>query len=208
MQGGGVFAVTANVSFDEERKKLIQHAMDWGGRIDILVNNAGSNPAYGSLAELSEAAWDKIFETNLKASFFLSQLVYHNWMKDHGGVILNIASIGAFQTFVGINAYNVTKAALLHLTKCLASEWGRFGIRVNALAPGIIKTHLSEALWNNPIGVEVIKDNPIPRFGDVNDIIGAALFLVADASSFITGQSLVVDGGQLVKFNDFNLVSK
>jgi dehydrogenase/reductase SDR family protein 4 len=203
---GSILALQANVSMDEERRKLVRKAMKWAGQIDILVNNAGTNPAFGALENLTESAWDKIFEVNLKAPFFLSQLVYHAWMKEHGGVILNVSSTGGLLTLMGINAYNVTKAGMLHLTRCLASEWGRNGIRVNALTPGIIKTRLSEALWKNPAGAKIAGNYPLSRFGEVSEIAGAALFLGSDAASYITGHSLVVDGGQLVAYSDFNLV--
>jgi NAD(P)-dependent dehydrogenase (short-subunit alcohol dehydrogenase family) len=203
--GGDVLSLAVNVSSEEERKKLVNAAMDWAGHIDILVNNAGTNPAFGPLAELSRSAWEKIFEVNLNAPFYISQLVYHAWMKDHGGVIINVASVGGFQTALGTNAYNVTKAALIHLTKCLASEWGHNGIRVNALAPGLIKTRLSKALWDNPVAEKVIETHPIPRFGTPEDIAGGALFLASDSSSFITGHILVIDGGQLVKLGEIKL---
>lgn len=197
--GVDVLAVAANVSVAEDREKLVKLAMDWAGKIDILVNNAGANPFFGSMADISEAAWDKVFDVNLKASFFLSKQVYHSWMKDHGGVILNVSSVGGFQTKRGMNTYTVAKAALIHLTRCLASEWGHKGIRVNALAPGAIKTQFSRAIWDSPDSSEVSKSYPIPRFGEVEDIIGAALLLASDASLFITGHTLVIDGGQLVK---------
>ena len=198
--GGDVLGVMANVSIAEDREKLVRNAMDWAGRIDILVNNAGANPTFEPLGELSESAWNKVFDVNLKAMFFLSQLVYHAWMKDHGGVILNVSSVGGLQPLVGINAYNVAKAASMHLTKCLASEWGHNGIRVNALAPGIIKTQFSRALWDGPIGARVVERHPIPRIGEVDDIAGAALLLASDASSFITGHTLIIDGGQLLSY--------
>jgi len=204
--GGKVLSVVANVSVDEERKELVKTAMNLGGQINILVNNAGTNPAFGPLADVSHSAWDKVCDVNLRAPFFLSQEVFHAWMKDHSGVILNISSTGGIRPLTGINAYNVTKAAILHLTRCLASEWGQYGIRVNSLAPGIIKTRLSEALWNNSAGTIIAKSYPLTRFGEVDEIIGAALFLASDASSYITGHTLVIDGGQLVKLDDFNLV--
>lgn len=196
--GGEVLALAANVSVAEDRERLVKTALDWAGQINILVNNVGANPYFGSLADISEAAWDKVFDVNLKASFILSQLVYHAWMKNHGGVVINISSTGGFETTMGINAYNVAKAALMHLTRCLAKEWGGSGIRVNALAPGLIRTQFSRALWNGDLGVEVTKSNPIPRIGEVDDITGAALFLASDASSFVTSHTLVVDGGHLV----------
>ena len=197
--GGDVLAVTANVSVAEDREKLIKLAMDWAGKIDILVNNAGANPFFGPMADISDSAWDKVFNVNLKGSFFLSKLVYHAWMKDHGGVVINLSSIEGFRTNKGINTYSVSKAALIHLTRCLASEWGHNNIRVNALAPGVTKTRFSQVLWDGLQRSEESKNYPIPRFGEVEDIIGAALLLASDASLFITGHTLVIDGGVLVK---------
>jgi len=196
--GGQVLPVVANVSISSDRKRLVETAMNWAGQVDILVNNAGANPSFGALADLTEEAWDRVFEVNLKASFFLCQLVYNAWMKDHGGVIVNIASAGGLQAVTGINAYNVAKSGLMHLTRALASEWGRNGIRVNSIAPGLIKTRMSKAIWDSPFGESVVKHHPIARLGKVGDISGAALLLASEASSFITGQSIVVDGGQLL----------
>lgn len=192
-----VLGIVANVLLPEDRKKLVKAVMDWAGRIDILVNNAGANPSHTPLADLTEDAWDKVFDVNLKASLYLSQLVYHAWMKTHGGAIINIASIGGFLATTGINAYNVSKAGLMHLTRCLAREWGHDGVRVNAIAPGLIRTKFSQVIWDGPEGLKMIERQPIPRFGEVEDIDGAALLLASPASSFITGHTLVVDGGQL-----------
>lgn len=199
--GAKVLAIAANVSIGEERRELVDRAMDWAGRIDILVNNAGTNPAFGPLAEVSEAAWSKGLVVNLNACLFLSQRVYHSGMREYGGVILNISSAGGLHPTMGINAYNITKAAMLHLTRCLAGEWGHNGIRVTALAPGIMKTRFSAALWDNPLGVEAPKSYSLGRFGEINEIRGAALFLASDASSYITGHALVIDGGVLVQLD-------
>ena len=170
--------------------------MEWAGRIDILVNNAGTNPAFGPLADIEESAWDKIFEVNLKGPFFLSQMAYNAWMKDNGGSIINTASVGGYSTApFSMNVYNTTKAALIHLTKCLASEWRTQNVRVNALAPGLIKTRLSQVLWDNPEGLE----NRDGLIGEVKDIAGTALLLASDAGVFINGQTIVIDGGALVK---------
>jgi len=196
--GVEVLPVVTNVSHAEDRKNLIKAAMNWGGRIDVLVNNAGTNPAYGPLEDISESAWDKIFEVNLKACFVLSQLAFHAWMKDHGGCILNTASVGGFSTSRGTNIYNITKAALIHLTKCLASEWGQYGIRVNALAPGVIKTVLSRALWDNPQAEARFKASPMGRAGEVQDIAGAALLLASGAGAYINGETLIIDGGSRI----------
>jgi len=200
-EGGEVLPIAANVAVAEDRENLIRSALDWGSRVDILVNNAGANPVYGGLADLSEVAFDKVIDVNLKSTLFLSQLAYNSWMKENGGVILNISSIGGVVCSTGINGYNIIKAALNHLTRCLASEWGRHGVRVNALAPGVIKTRFSKALWESQKFKEMIKQNPISRFGEVEDMSGAALFLASDASTYITGHIMVVDGGTLVKSN-------
>lgn len=197
--GGEVLSLEANVSNAEDRERLVKSAVGWGGKVDILVNNAGANPVFGPLADISESAWDKVFEVNLKATFFISQLVYHASMKESGGVILNVSSIAGLKTTKGINVYNVAKAALIHLTRCLASEWGHNGIRVNALALGIIKTQFSRAIWEGPHREELFNSFPIPRIGEVDDVAGGALFLISPAASYITGHILTIDGGQLVK---------
>jgi dehydrogenase/reductase SDR family protein 4 len=197
--GGLAIAVAANVSNGDDRKRLVEKTMEWAGRIDILVNNAGTNPAFGPLADVSESAWQKIFAVNLDAALFLSQLVYRAWMKENGGSIINTASSGAFQTSTFIAAYNITKAALVHLTACLANEWGHMGVRVNAIAPGLIRTELSRALWESPEGAKRVKSFPVPRLGEPQDLAGMALFLASEASAFVTGQTMIVDGGQLVQ---------
>ena len=169
--GGDAIAVVANVSSAEDRATLVDAAMEWGGRIDVLVNNAGTNPAFGPLAEIQESAWDKIFEVNLKGPFFLAQMVYNAWMKENGGSIINTASVGGYGTApFSMNVYNTTKAALIHLTKCLSSEWRSEKVRVNALSPGLIKTRLSQLLWDNPEGME----NRDGIIGEVDEISGLA----------------------------------
>ena len=198
--GGQVLAVASSITSEKDRRDLVDRAMAWSGRIDILVNNAGSNPASGPLADVAESAWDKIFDINLKGPFMLSRLVYHAYMKDHGGCIINTASVGGLRAGGSLtSAYGVTKAALIHLTHCLASEWGKNGIRVNALAPGLIKTRLSQALWQDPAREQRLATSPIARLGVVEDIGGAALLLASGAGSFITGHALVIDGGSMVR---------
>lgn len=197
--GNEVLAVAANVSSGEDRKKIVRAAMDWAGRIDILVNNAGANPMLTPLADIPESVWDKAFDVNLKGPLILSQLIFHAWMKDHGGAILNVSSVAGFKTSIAAPAYNISKAALIHLTRCLAAEWGPYGIRVNALAPGFIKTEFSRHFWESPLWEESLKSYPIRRIGEVEDIEAAALFLASEASSFITGHTMVIDGGELIK---------
>lgn len=196
--GADVLPVPANVSAEEDRARLVEQAMDWAGRLDILVNNAGTNPAYGPLEDIARQAWDKTFETNLNAAFRLCQLAFHAWMKKNGGAILNTASVAAFTTTRLLNTYNITKAAMLHMTRALADEWGPYGIRVNALAPGVIKTKLSQALWDGPQGEKLAAALPLRRLGEVGDLAGPALLLGSDAGAYITGEFIVVDGGELL----------
>ena len=194
-----VLAIPANISYPDDRKKLVDEAMKWAGRVDILVNNAGTNPANGPLADVQESAWDKIFEVNLKGPFLLSQMIYHAWMKAHGGCIINTTSIASYGTGGMLEgAYSITKSALTHLTRILASEWGRDRIRVNAIAPGVIKTRLSEALWNRPGMEDANKNKAVTRLGEVKDIAGAALLLASKAGEFINGHDIIIDNGSLI----------
>ncbi|MCP4682315.1 MAG: SDR family oxidoreductase [Desulfobacterales bacterium] len=195
--GGEALSVVANISHMGDCEKLVRESMDWAGKIDILVNNAGTNPAWGPLEDVQELAWDKIFAVNLKGAFFTSQLAYKAWMKEHGGVIIHTASVGGFGTAHSMNVYNITKAAMIHMTKCMASEWKSQGVRVNAIAPGIIKTRLSQALWDNPDRQEAAEENPAMRLGDVEDVAGATLLLASDAGSYINGQYIIMDGGAM-----------
>jgi NAD(P)-dependent dehydrogenase (short-subunit alcohol dehydrogenase family) len=195
--GAEVLPVSTNVSSEEDRTSLIQQTMDWAGKIDILVNNAGTNPAYGPLQDIDRQAWDKTFETNLNAAFRLSQLAFHACMKKRGGAIVNTASVAAFTSTPLLNTYNITKCAMVHMTRAMADEWGPFGIRVNALAPGVIKTKLSRALWDGEQGEKLSSRLPLRRIGEVDDIAGAALLLGSNAGSYITGQYIIIDGGEL-----------
>ncbi len=197
--GAEVLAVAANISNAEDRQKLVQEAMNWAGRVDILVNNAGTNPASGPLAEVAAPAWDKIFATNLDGPFFLSQLVFQAWMKEHGGCIINTSSIAAYGTGGNLEgAYSITKSALTHLTRILAFEWAPYRVRVNALAPGLIKTRLSQALWDRPGIEEAAQNKAVPRLGLPEDLAGAALLLASRAGELINGQDIIVDNGALV----------
>ncbi len=198
-KGGTALPVAANISREKDRIRLIESAIEWSGGVDILVNNAGANPSFGGIEDLTESALDKVIDVNLKATLFLSQMVYKKYMRENGGVIINVSSIGGYRCLPGISGYNTIKAALNHLTSCMASEWGENGVRVNALAPGVIKTSFSKALWESPESKELIKKNPIQRFGEVEEVAGAALLLASEGGSYITGQTMVIDGGTMVK---------
>jgi NAD(P)-dependent dehydrogenase (short-subunit alcohol dehydrogenase family) len=169
------------------------------GSLDILVNNAATNPggAFGPLVDVEMSAVRKIFEVNVEGPLLLVQAAWHAWMKGHGGVILNIASVGGRQVSPFIGAYNVSKAALIHLTTQLAGELAPT-VRVVGLAPGLVKTDMAAMLFVN--GDDVANSlHPLGRYGHPQDIADAALFLVSDNASWLTGETLAVDGGILAR---------
>jgi NAD(P)-dependent dehydrogenase (short-subunit alcohol dehydrogenase family) len=174
----------------------IAHCIDRLGRLDILVNNAGTNPAFGPMIDTEPRAVAKILEVNLVGPLLLCQRAWSAWMEEHGGVIVNIASTGGIHPSPFIGMYNVSKAALVHLTKQLALELGP-KVRVNALAPGLVKTDMSRVLYES--GEEAIASrHPSRRLGVPDDIAGAALFLASDASSWLTGETIAIEGGILL----------
>jgi NAD(P)-dependent dehydrogenase (short-subunit alcohol dehydrogenase family) len=191
-------AVAAHIAKTEDSKSLVKQVLDKFGRIDILFNNAGTNPYYGSLMEAEEWAWDTTFNVNLRGPFFLAQTVAKVMKEQGGGCMINTASVAAFKAGE-LNIYCVTKAAYVMLTQVMAKEWGQWGIRVNAIAPGIIKTRLSEALWKEPtVGEMAIQGLPLRRLGEPEEVASIVLFLASDLSNYVTGETIVVDGGQLV----------
>jgi NAD(P)-dependent dehydrogenase (short-subunit alcohol dehydrogenase family) len=169
--------------------------MERFARIDILVNNAATNPYFGPVLGAELTAWDKTFEVNLRGVFVLTKLVYEASMESHGGAIVNVASIGGIRPGIGLGVYNITKAGVIMLTRQLARELGG-KVRVNAVAPGLVKTRFAEALWGNQeILDRVLAQNPMGRIGVPDEVAGAVLFLVSDAASYVNGEVLVVDGG-------------
>jgi len=163
------------------------------GSCDILINNAGTNPAIGNLADVDLGAVDKTWAVNQKGPIVWAQEVWHQWMESNGGVIINTASVGGFAPGPMIGAYNVSKAALIHITRQLAMEMAP-GVRVNAVAPAVVKTKLSEMLWSHD-EAGVAKTHPLNRLGEPQDIANAVVFLCSDKASWITGVTLPVDGG-------------
>jgi NAD(P)-dependent dehydrogenase (short-subunit alcohol dehydrogenase family) len=165
------------------------------GRIDVLVNNAATNPYFGPLIDADLAAWDKTFEVNLRGLFLLTKLVWNAWMKEHGGCVVNVASVGGLRPGPGLGVYNITKAGVIMLTRQLARELGG-KVRVNAVAPGLIKTYFARALWeNDEIRNRVLTSNPLGRLGNPDEVAAAVAFLASDAASYINGEVLVIDGG-------------
>jgi len=187
--------LAAHAGKPEDMERLVEAVIKRFSRIDILVNNAATNPYFGPLIGAELAAWDKTFEVNLRGVFVLTKLVYQASMEAHGGAIVNVASIGGLRPGIGLGVYNVTKAGVIMLTRQLARELGG-KVRVNAIAPGVIKTRFAEALWGNPeILDRVLAQNPMGRIGVPEEVAAAALFLASDAASYVNGEVLVVDGG-------------
>jgi NAD(P)-dependent dehydrogenase (short-subunit alcohol dehydrogenase family) len=194
--GRKALPVSANVRHLLEIDNLVKRAVDEFGHIDILVNNAGTNPVFGSVFEFDERAWDVTMGLNLKGYFFLSQAVGKLMREAGGGNIINVASVDGIRPRIGGGIYAISKAGIIMLTKVLAQEWGQYNIRVNAIAPGLVRTRFSEALWDNPLIRERTEDNTaLGRIAEPEEIVGAALFLASEASSYMTGQTIVLDGG-------------
>lgn len=197
-KGRKALAVASHVARVEELESLVEKVKAEFGRIDVLVNNAGTNPYYGPLIDAEEWAWDVTMNVNLKGPFILSQLVARIMRGQGGGSIINISSTAGLRPSA-INIYSVTKAALIMLTGVMAKEWGQYKIRVNAIAPGTVKTRLSEISWKEPEDEKrTAAETSLGYVGTPEDIAGAALFLASDASSYITGDTIVVDGGTLL----------
>ncbi len=193
--GARVSTFSANAGEPEQAAACVQATIDQFGALDILVNNAATNPTMGATIDADLGAWDKTFQVNVRGTFVWTQLAWRAWMQDHGGSVINLSSIGGLRGDSAIGVYNTTKAAIVHLTKVLAIELGP-GVRVNCIAPGLVKTDFARALWE-PAGDVVAAGLPLRRLGEPEDIAHAARFLAGDGAAWITGHTLVVDGGAL-----------
>ena len=198
--GAGVSFAPGHIGRQEDAERVIDATLDQLGGLDILVNNAATNPYAGPTIDVDRPRWEKTLEINLTAPLVWTQLAWQRALREGGGAVVNISSVGGFGTNPIIGVYDITKAALIHLTKQLAAELGP-RVRVNAIAPGLIKTDFARALWEGERGDQVARTYPLERLGEPEDVAAAALYLAdGEHSGWITGQTLVLDGGGQVAF--------
>ncbi|AWW40751.1 3-ketoacyl-ACP reductase [Streptomyces sp. AS58] len=188
-----VLAVAGKAHDLDHQAEAVERTMEVFGRVDYLVNNAGTNPVFGPIADLDLGVARKVFETNVVSALGFAQRTWHAWQKDNGGAIVNIASVAGVSASPFIGAYGISKAAMINLTLQLAHEFAP-GVRVNAIAPAVVKTKFAQALYEGR-EAEAAAAYPLGRLGVPADIGGAAAFLTSDQADWITGQTLVVDGG-------------
>jgi NAD(P)-dependent dehydrogenase (short-subunit alcohol dehydrogenase family) len=197
--GGEAIAVPASIAEKAQLEHLVAQTRNQFGQIDILVCNAASNPYYGPMSALPDEAFQKILQNNIVANHWLANLVLPEMAQRRDGVVIIVSSIGGLKGSATLGAYCVSKAADMQLARNLAVEWGKHNIRVNCIAPGLVKTDFARALWENPellARTEAI--TPLGRIGEPADIGGIAVFLASRAGAFITGQTIVADGGVTV----------
>ena len=193
---GAALAVAANISAKSDLENLVAKTREAFGRVDILVCNAASNPYYGPMAGIGDDAFRKLFENNVIANNWLISMVTPEMVGRKDGSIIIVSSIAGIGSSTTIGAYGITKAADFSLARNLAAELGPHGVRVNCIAPGLVKTEFARALWENPDTLKAVtRLAPMRRIGEPHEIAGAAVFLGSSASSFMTGQSIIVDGG-------------
>lgn len=194
--GGEAFAHACNVARREDLQSLADAAVArWGG-VDVLVCNAAVNPYFGPLQDIPDDAYEKIMGANLRSMVWLGNMVLPGMAARGGGSAVLVASVGGLRGSAKLGAYGISKAAVMQLARALAVEWGPRGIRVNSVAPAVIKTDFARALWDDPaLEAEKTKAYPLRRFGNVEEVAAAILFLASPAGGFVTGHNLVIDGG-------------
>jgi len=199
--GNGCQWRAANVGDAAAASSVVDDTIAAFGGLDILVNNAATNPYAGPVIETDIPRWEKTFQINLTAPLQWTQIAWNAAMQDRGGSIVNVASVGAFGTSKFIGSYNISKSALMHLTRQLAAELSP-RVRVNAVAPGLVKTDFARFLWEGDKEAAAAAMYPLNRIGEVDDIANAVHYLASDAAGWITGQTLVLDGGGLIRFSE------
>ncbi len=195
-QGGAAFAAAGHVGDPAGCAAIVERVMQEAGRLDVVVNNAGTNPQFGPLLDADEGAIQRIWEVNVLAPLRVTRAASEAWLGEHGGSVINMSSVAGIKPEALTGAYNASKAALISFTRTLARELGPNGIRVNAIAPGLVETRLAKVLVETAeIHDHIVGQSALGRHAVPSEIAGAALFLASDASSFVTGSVLVVDGG-------------
>lgn len=198
-QGFEAMAIPCHVGKKDQLQNLVDKTIEAWGKIDVLVCNAATNPVYGPTAEMTDEAWDKIMDTNVKGTFWLTNMVLPGMAERGEGAVVLLSSIAGIRGNTTIGTYGVSKAAEAALARNLAVEWGPKGIRVNSIAPGIVKTDFAKALTEDPVRIKRAEEKtPLRRLGEPVDIAGLAVFLSTKASAYITGQVIVADGGETI----------
>ncbi|MFY9241631.1 MAG: glucose 1-dehydrogenase [Polaribacter sp.] len=198
-EGLKAIGIACHIGKEEQRKNLVDKTMEAFGRIDILVNNAAINPVFGPIEDVDPTIFDKIMEVNVKAPWSLSNLVLPHFKTHKNGSIINIASVEALTPGFGLGIYSTSKAAILMLTKNQAKEWGQYGVKANAICPGLIKTKFSAALWTNEKMLNKLeKSIPSGRMGMPEEMVGLACLLASDAGNYMTGGVYTADGGYMI----------
>lgn len=198
-RGRRALAIACDVSKPQQVERLVTQTLEAFSKIDILVNNAGISPIWKRIENITEAEWDEILAVNLKGAFLCSREVGKVMIKQQSGVIINIASVAGMRGTTHMGPYSVSKAGVIELTRVLAYEWAKHKIRVNAIAPGWIKTDMTQ--WvraHEQISKSLLAGIPMGRFGEPEEITGLAVYLASDAASFVTGQVFIADGGQML----------
>lgn len=190
--------VATHIGRLDEVKNLLERAVVEFGKIDILINNAATNPSMASAMDIDDRAWDAIMNLNLKGLFFLSQGTARIMKETGGGKIINIASVAGISPDI-LPVYSISKAGVIMATKVMAQQWAIYNIRVNAIAPSLTKTKFSEPLWSNQDILNIVMSRtPLARPAEPEDMVGAVIYLASDASSYVTGQVIAIDGGMTI----------
>lgn len=196
---GSAVAIPANISRKEDLQNLVNKTREHFGKIDVLVCNAAANPYYGPMLGINDEQFDKVMDNNIKSNHWLCSMVIPEMRERKDGAIIIISSIAGIVGHTTLGAYGISKAADFALVRNIAAEFGPDNVRANAIAPGLVKTDFARALWDNPDYLQAATANcPLRRIGTPDEIAGGAVFLASAAGNFMTGQTLVIDGGRTI----------
>ncbi len=198
-KGGQAIVVPCNIGSKEELLRLVEETKKAYGAIDVLVCNAAVNPHFGRSQDIPDSAFDKVMATNIRSNHWLCQMTIPSMAERGGGSVIIVSSIGGLKGSELLGAYGISKAADMQMARNLAVEWGPRNVRVNCIAPGLVRTDFARALWEDPAIYErTVRSYPLRRIGEPHEIAGAAVFLASASGSFTTGQTVVVDGGATI----------